>query len=151
MDDFDKRPSRSWQRPCNGLWHIHPGSFWSGHKIYALHHNDSYHPDLFRFDPDRWLNKDTAARTKTTWAPSSHGARNCIGLNLAMNEVLLAMATVLWHGNFRTAGDKNLAAIGEGRADFGPGRHRKGEFQTFDTFGTSTDDPYSQFKRRATN
>ncbi|KAK4502726.1 hypothetical protein PRZ48_006152 [Zasmidium cellare] len=119
--------------------------------IYALHHNELYHPDSFQFDPNRWLDKEAAAKTKSAWAPFSHGPRNCIGLNLAVNEVLLAMATILWHGDFRIAGDEKLATVGEGRNDFGPGRRRESEFQMFDTFGASTDGPYLQFRIRAAN
>lgn len=48
--------------------------------IYALHHNESYHPDSFNFDPERWLqSKEILQKTKEAWAPFSIGERNCVG------------------------------------------------------------------------
>lgn len=117
--------------------------------IYALHHNELYHPDSFHFDPKRWLKeKDSVAATKSAWAPFSVGDRNCVGMTLATNEVLIAVATLLWHGDFRIADDPALAAIGAGSEHLGLGRHREKEFQMYDTFGASTEGPYLQFKRR---
>lgn len=117
--------------------------------IYALHHNELYHPDSFDFDPERWLqSKETLQKTKEAWAPFSIGERNCVGKTLATYEVLIAIATLLWHGDFRIADDPVLAHIGAGSERLGPGRHREKEFQLYDTFGASTEGPYLQFKRR---
>jgi cytochrome P450 len=117
--------------------------------IYALHHNESHHPDSFHFDPERWLqDKERSGATKAAWAPFSVGDRNCVGMTLATNEVLIAMATILWHGDFRIPHDSKLASIGAGCGRLGPGRQREKEFQLYDTFGASTEGPYLQFKRR---
>ncbi|XPS74027.1 hypothetical protein M3J09_006155 [Ascochyta lentis] len=118
--------------------------------IYALHHNESYHPESFKFDPERWLqDKQRVQETKAAWAPFSVGERNCVGMTLATNEVLIAVATILWHGDFRITDDPALASIGAGSEQLGLGRGREGEFQLYDTFGASTNGPYLQFKRRA--
>lgn len=118
--------------------------------IYALHHNESYHPDSFTFDPDRWLQeKESLQATKSAWAPFSVGDRNCVGMTLATNEILIAIATILWHGDFRIADDPVLASIGAGSERLGSGRYREREFQLYDTFGASTEGPYLQFRRRA--
>ncbi|KAK7188536.1 fatty acid synthase alpha subunit reductase [Paraphaeosphaeria sporulosa] len=120
-------------------------------SIYALHHNEAHHPDSFRFDPSRWLqDNEKVAATKAAWAPFSVGDRNCVGMTLATNEVLITMVTILWHGDFRIADDAKLASIGAGSSRLGPGRQREKEFQLYDTFGASTDGPYLQFKRRET-
>ncbi|KAF3051051.1 hypothetical protein E8E11_010053 [Didymella keratinophila] len=120
--------------------------------VYALHHNEAYHPDPYTFDPDRWLqDKEAVKETKAAWAPFSIGARNCVGMTLAVNEVLIAISTILWHGDFRITDDPLLASIGAGSEELGkrtPGRHREKEFQLYDTFGASTEGPYLQFKRR---
>lgn len=127
-----------------------------GHEVaitvYALHHNESYHTNSFTFDPERWLQgTDSVKETKAAWAPFSVGDRNCVGMTLAVNEVLVAMAIILWHGDFQTAEDPLLARIGAGSEELGrkiPGRHREKEFQLYDTFGASTEGPYLQSKRR---
>lgn len=120
--------------------------------VYALHHNESYHPASFTFDPERWLqDKDSVKETKAAWAPFSVGDRNCVGMTLAVNEVLIAISTILWHGDFQIAEDPVLARIGAGSEELGkkiPGRHREKEFQLYDTFGASFEGPYLQFKRR---
>lgn len=119
-------------------------------NIYALHHNESHHPDSFTFDPERWLqDKERAQETKAAWAPFSVGERNCAGMTLATNEVLIAVATILWYGDFRIADDPVLASVGAGSERLGLGRYREKEFQLYDTFGASTEGPYLQFKRRA--
>jgi cytochrome P450 len=83
--------------------------------IYALHHNELYHPDSFTFDPKRWLqSNETLRKTKEAWGPSSIGERNCVGKTLATYEVLIAIATLLWHGDFHIADDPVLASIGAG-------------------------------------
>lgn len=120
--------------------------------VYALHHNETYHRDSFTFDPERWLqDRVTVTETKAAWAPFSIGARNCVGMTLAINEVLITIATILWHGDFRVTENPVLSRIGAGSEELGkkiPGRHRKKEFQLYDTFGASTEGPYLQFKRR---
>ncbi|KAF3000084.1 hypothetical protein E8E13_002367 [Curvularia kusanoi] len=127
-----------------------PEGFEVATTIYALHHNESYHPNSFHFDPERWLqDKETVQKTKAAWAPFSVGERNCVGMTLATNEILVAMATILWHGDFRVSDNPVLAEIGAGSEQLGPGRHRRKEFQLYDTFGASTEGPYLQFRRRA--
>lgn len=118
-------------------------------SIYSLHHNEIYHRYSFKFDPERWMqDKESLSITKSAWTPFSVGDRNCVGMTLAMNEVLIATATLLWHGDFKISDDPKLACIGAGSARLGPGRQRETEFQLYDTFGASTEGPYLQFKRR---
>lgn len=121
-------------------------------SVYALHHNETYHPDLYTFDPERWLqDKEAVKEMKASWAPFSIGARNCVGKTLAVNAVLIAISTILWHDDFRITEDPLLASIGAGSEELGektPRRHRETEFQLYDTFGASTEGPYLHFKRR---
>lgn len=116
-------------------------------SIYALHHNEAYHPSSFEFRPDRWLDGDVV-KVQSAWAPFSYGPRNCIGMTLATNEVLITISRLLWQGDFRVSDDEKLAAIGGGTQDLGYGRSRRSEFQMYDTFGASTEGPYLQFRRK---
>ena len=121
--------------------------------IYALHHNEAHFPESFTFAYKRWLpsgndNSNNLAKSRAAWAPFSYGPRNCVGMALATNEVLIAVARLLWQGDFQLAEDPDIAAIGNGSPELGAGRHRPNEFQMYDTFGASTEGPYLQFRRR---
>ncbi|EHK97881.1 putative Cytochrome 67 [Glarea lozoyensis 74030] len=58
---------------------------------YAIHHNPSYYPDPFTFNPDRWIaespaeTKDTVALAQSAFCPFSVGPRGCIVINFGEN------------------------------------------------------------------
>jgi cytochrome P450 len=49
------------------------------------------------FLPDRWLVDDLVAlkRLENAWAPFSKGSRGCIGINLALAEVYITLASLV--------------------------------------------------------
>jgi cytochrome P450 len=57
------------------------------------------HPDHWRnpegFDPDRFLPEHVAARPRYTYLPFGGGPRQCIGVNFALYEAKLVLATLL--------------------------------------------------------
>lgn len=64
-----------------------------------LHNNADIFPDPERFEPERWLPATDPTCTATPeqrrlmdryWVPFSRGSRNCIGLELAKQELGLA-------------------------------------------------------------
>ncbi|KAI1165158.1 cytochrome P450 [Nemania serpens] len=66
-----------------------------------MHHHPGVFPSSFSFQPERWLN---GARAPTPYAskPLKHyltafgkGTRNCIGINLAYAEVIIALAYLM--------------------------------------------------------
>ena len=70
-----------------------------GMSPYCMHREESVFPDSKEFRPERWLQEDgtllpeSALQNKWFWAFSS-GARMCIGLHLAMSEMLMLLAAV---------------------------------------------------------
>lgn len=62
-----------------------------------LHRDPSYWPRPEAFLPDRWLvgPEDPLYPVKGAWRPFEYGPRNCIGQELAMMEMKIAMILVL--------------------------------------------------------
>ncbi|ALC25080.1 cytochrome P450 hydroxylase [Streptomyces pristinaespiralis ATCC 25486] len=64
-------------------------------SLYALHRNPDLYPDPDRFDPDRWLPEQVAARPREHVVPFGAGNRKCIGDRYAWMEATIALATIL--------------------------------------------------------
>lgn len=59
----------------------------------------------YKFDPERYLNKE---QTDDKWGASnafSMGTRGCIGRNLSYMEMRLIMGKLLWHNDVTSAGN----------------------------------------------
>lgn len=134
---------------------------------YALHHDETYFRDAFRFAPERWLStesysasippekedegKDSGPATNSTGANDAAfaafgvGRTSCIGKYLAYQEISLIIARTLWLYDVRKEPGSRL---GEGSVNQGPGRKRKNEFQTLDRFVSMHDGPMVQFRHR---
>ncbi|KAL8781672.1 MAG: hypothetical protein Q9213_005889 [Squamulea squamosa] len=62
-----------------------------------LHRDADYWPQADKFIPDRWLvgPEDPLYPIKGAWRPFEYGPRNCIGQELAMIEMKVAMIVIL--------------------------------------------------------
>ena len=69
---------------------------------YALHRNEDVFPNPLKFDPERWLNssEQQLAEMKRWWWAFSSGGRMCIGMHLAMAE-MVALVPALYR-KYRT-------------------------------------------------
>ena len=121
--------------------------------LYAVHHNEAYFPDSFRFMPERWIESDLTIspeqRQLATGAlkPFSLGPRACAGKSLAILELSLTTAKVLWALDFRRAKGP-FGSLGEGKPGAPVGRHRINEYQLISHITSSGKGLRLQFRQR---
>jgi cytochrome P450 len=63
-------------------------------SIHAAHRNRERFPDPDGFNPDRWLDGLARRLPKGAYVPFAEGPRKCIGAAFAMQEAILALATI---------------------------------------------------------
>lgn len=63
--------------------------------LYAVHHNEATWEDPEAFDPDRFC--PAQHRNRYDYFPFGGGARKCIGMDLALLEIQLAVAMITQH------------------------------------------------------
>lgn len=145
-----------------------------GTSAYAIHHHPAYYPEPFAFKPERWIPKppksitdagpttdQDVATAKAAFCPFSLGTRGCIGKALAYQELMLAIARVLWLFDVRKPELDIAAGAGEGaglavRVPTGEGdpkaveegRRRVGEYQLKDFFLSDKEGPGVEFRSR---
>jgi cytochrome P450 len=120
---------------------------------YSIFRNPKYFPDPLQYNPDRWILSESTPATqvelaKKAFAPFSMGSRMCLGKNLALTELMLTMAHLVWTTDFKKV-DGVDGSIGGGNPKVGRGRERTGEYQLWTQLVTVTNDgPILQFRRR---
>ncbi|KAF2008686.1 cytochrome P450 [Aaosphaeria arxii CBS 175.79] len=68
-----------------------------GMSAYLMHTDPEVYPDPFHFNPDRWIG-DIDPNMNRNWVPFTRGSRNCLGHNLAVAEISLALAVLFRPG-----------------------------------------------------
>ena len=63
--------------------------------LYAIHHQEEFFPDPFKFDPERFMPENKDNLIPYTFLPFMLGPRNCIGARFALLEAKTALVTVL--------------------------------------------------------
>ncbi|KAL4751046.1 hypothetical protein BDW72DRAFT_193314 [Aspergillus terricola var. indicus] len=88
-----------------------------GVGIYSIHHDPRYWTSPLEFDPARWLHGDgdgeRKKETRQPYMPFSVGPRSCVGKPLAVAQVMLTFARLLWEFDIRRAGSAPSWADGE--------------------------------------
>ena len=64
--------------------------------IYAIHHLEEYYPEPEKFDPDRWSPENKSKLNPYAFLPFGMGPRNCIGMRFAMEELKIALCTLVY-------------------------------------------------------
>lgn len=127
-----------------------PAGYDIGTCIYALHHNEACFGNSFSFAPDRWLSTGPGAGLKTThdaYSPFSVGPRACIGRSLALVEVSIALARVMWSMDFRMD-DEDMGALEAGSLSATNGRDKSREYQLYSHLTSYSQGPMLAFRRR---
>ncbi|XP_037047696.1 cytochrome P450 3A8-like isoform X2 [Bradysia coprophila] len=70
---------------------LHPGQL-VHIPIYAIHHDEKYYPDPFKFDPERFMPHNKHNLIPYTYLPFGQGPRNCLGARFGLLEAKLALA-----------------------------------------------------------
>ncbi|KAI1638389.1 cytochrome P450 [Biscogniauxia mediterranea] len=90
-----------------GGHYIAPGCILSVSQLSTFYNPDNFH-DPDNFHPERWLSPTHplydpafANDNRAAFKPFSFGPRDCIGKNLAMSEMRLIMASILFHYDFK--------------------------------------------------
>jgi cytochrome P450 len=128
-----------------------------GTSIYAIHHNAKYFTRPHAFVPERWIGADSDDEHQVEIRRVQHqamiafstGSRGCVGKGMALVELMLTMATVLWNMDMRLATGE-AGEVGGGNSDNKVmGRHDPEEYQLFHGGITSIKTgPMLQFSRR---
>ena len=88
-----------------GPYRIPPGAHFFCSQ-YVMHRSEEFFPDPLRFDPDRFLPEQKAARDKFAYFPFGGGNRQCIGESFAWMEGVLVLATLLQRWQLSFAGSR---------------------------------------------
>ena len=83
-----------------------PEGYDVGTGLFAVHHNPAHFPESSKFVPERFTDADIS---NPAFAPFSAGPRSCIGKSLALTELLLTMAHVLYMFDFEKADDSDVS------------------------------------------
>ena len=129
-----------------------PEGYDVGTCIYALHHCEYYFPQSYAFIPERWIpgafvSPDQLTIARKAFQPFSLGPRGCPGRSLALLQISLTMARLIFKFDFRLA-EGSLGHVGEGVRGASNGRHRPSEFQLGAHVTASSKGPLLQFHAR---
>ena len=118
-----------------------------GSDLYALFHDERLYPDPHSFVPERMLPQSEEAQkqgseAKTAFKPFSLGARNCAGQAMALMQISLILAKVMWHYDFRVpnGAERKVGEVGEDHKD---------EYRLNEHITPIHDGPFLQYKLRA--
>nr|QST15044.1 CYP360A4 protein [Diaphanosoma celebensis] len=63
--------------------------------VYAVHYSEEYYTDAEKFDPDRWAPENRPNLNPNAFLPFGMGPRNCVGMRFAMEELKIALCTIV--------------------------------------------------------
>lgn len=121
-----------------------------GTPIYAIQHHPDHFFEPFKYMPERWIvgeggvTREAVDKCLNAYLPFSTGPRGCVGKGMAISEMMLTTATLLYRLDFKSAdGDLSGGKVG---AEYG--RHRPDEFQLKDHVTSSKIGPILHFRER---
>lgn len=133
---------------------FYPAGTIVGTPNWAMGRNEEHYGDAYTFRPERWLvsndletlNTEEDVRTlKRGLHTFLKGPGDCVGQKVAMLELSLTVARVLWRMDVRLAPDTN---VGAGHPNMGWGQRDKRQYMLRDAYITLREGPILQFKAR---
>jgi cytochrome P450 len=91
-------------------------------SIRDMHYNPEIFPEPNAFKPERWLDPDNKRDLERYLVPFSRGSRGCVGKNLAMAELQMAIGNIFARCNMELfeTGEKDVTMAHDFFAPFGP-------------------------------
>ncbi|KAL4762211.1 cytochrome P450 [Aspergillus foveolatus] len=90
-----------------GGWALPQGSILIP-SIPHLHHHTAYWENPDRFDPDRWRTEQVKNRHRSVYVPFAAGPRSCVGFNVALQEVKVSLAELVYRYEFVNATNEGI-------------------------------------------
>lgn len=119
---------------------------------YCLSHNKDIYPEPHKFRPERWLvdekegiTEESVALAESGACSFSMGSRGCPGKYLALIEMSIVLAKLVYSFDMRENPNNRVGGGGPGK---GRGRENPDLYQTYDVFVSLHDGPMVEFKRR---
>jgi cytochrome P450 len=123
-----------------------------GTSSWAVMYHEEYFGDPYIYRPERWIvdemngvTADDVALARSAFNPFSVGPGNCVGQKLAMLELQVITARVLFRMDVQCPPGNNL---GGGSPELGWGRRDRKQFQLEDAFVSLVNGPMVQFRKR---
>ncbi|KAI1763864.1 cytochrome P450 monooxygenase-like protein [Hypoxylon sp. FL1150] len=123
-----------------------------GTAVWAMSRSQEAFGDAESFRPERWIlnedagvTKESLARAKAGFHPFLSGPTNCAGRNLAMAEILITVARLLYRVDVRRVPGSTL---GGGKPEFGWGQNDKDQMKLVDAYVSLRQGPEVQFRKR---
>ncbi|KAK3986553.1 cytochrome P450 [Cladorrhinum sp. PSN332] len=111
----------------------------------TAHDTQIWGPDASKYRPERW---ETATKEmRAAYHPFLSGPGNCAGRSLALSEMYMTVARMLWQFDVRRTPGSNKGAGGPGKGLYGPAEDEE-HFNLFDAFVSLKEGPEVQFRRR---
>lgn len=73
-----------------------------------LNTNSDHWSDPDRFEPDRWDTDEVKGRHRSLYVPFAAGPRGCVGYNVALQEVKVVLANLVYRYHFEDASDEPI-------------------------------------------
>ncbi|KAK6501460.1 hypothetical protein TWF481_009298 [Arthrobotrys musiformis] len=122
-----------------------------GTPIYSIHRHPEAYPRPEEFIPERWIEGETIPsighitkvdvdKARKAYCPFSIGPRGCIGKGLALMEMKITLARIVWEFDVSNPQEQQLRKVGE---------DLEGGWEMDDHFVGTKKGPIVQIKRRS--
>jgi cytochrome P450 len=119
--------------------------------VWAMQYNPDYYAEPLAFRPERWIvgengsTEESVALAESAFSTFSTGPRGCVGKNMAMLEMRIVIAKLIWKFEMRRDQKSNL---GGGTPEGEWGRKEVDQYQTWDISVANRKGPLIQFRER---